>query len=374
MSAVVLNIVEKVKWYEVVPAHLDNFVISEGDNLPAQTVIDNPNISLYCLDDANKRAIFVETPPDADLLQAPFYYDAQYKHAQRLIAVPYDDFHRLADDLKSDDLILVYSLGRAGSTIISQALHTVEGVVSLSEPDIYTQIHMMRHVDRSRDEEYRRLLKSCTHILSKNVSTLAIKFRGMCIHIADLLHQEFPQASNLFLYRHAETWAQSMGIETLPVEERRAPSVEVPMHRRSIAPLSYAFAERHGREASRVELVALMWLSMMDQYLMLHNLGMRFLAVRYEDIRVHPSEVLAAIFDYCGLTAANVQTAYKVFAKDSQEGSILSRGNRLERIQAPLQEEDYAQIRAVLQEHPVIQSPDFTCPSTLIPGTAGYKE
>src|SRR4051794_26790867 len=101
MSATVLNIVEKVKPFDAVPASLENFVVTEGDSIPAQIVIDNPNVSLYCLDDANQRAIFVETPPGVALAEAPFYYVTQYNHALRLVAVPYERFHQLADGISS---------------------------------------------------------------------------------------------------------------------------------------------------------------------------------------------------------------------------------------------------------------------------------
>lgn len=364
MRAAVLNIVEKVKPFEVVPAQLENFVVEEVETQPAQIILDHPHISLYCLDDASRRAIFVETPPDVDLLQAPFYYDAQYQHAQRLYALSYEDFHQLAQEVEAANLILIHSIGRCGSTVISQAFSTVAGVRSLSEPDVYTQIHMLRHVDKTRDAEFAQLLQSCTRLLGKGTPTLVIKFRGMCIHIGDLLYQVLPQATNLFLYRHAESWARSMGIAMATLEERRTPSVDVPMYRRAIAPLSIPFAQRHGRESSRVEMTALMWLSMLDSYLKLCDAGMPFLAIRYEDIQMHPKDVLAAIFDYCGLSQADIDTAFTVFAKDSQAGSVLSRASRQERLGAPLDEVDYAQMSAVLQEHPVIQSPDFILPNT----------
>ena len=365
MNVTVLNISEKVKPNEVVPAQLANFIVTEGETLPAEILLNNPNTNLYCLDDDNKRAIFVETPAEVDLTQAPFYYHAQYQHALRLLTVPYEDLHRLADDLKVGDLIMLHSVGRCGSTVVCHAFNTVNGVQSVSEPDVYTQIHMLRHLDKSRDEEYAALLKSCTCFLGLNAPAVLIKFRGMCIHIADLLYRVFPDATNLFVYRHAESWARSMGLETIPIAERRIPAIEVPLHRRSIATLSIPFAERHGREASRVEMSALMWLSMTEKYLSLYQSGMPFLALRYEDIQAQPKDVLAAVFDYCGLYEANVDAAYAVFSKDAQEGSILSRASRQDRHLEPLEEADYAQFRSVFKEHPVIQSPDFVLPNTL---------
>ena len=115
-------------------------------------------------------------------------------------------------------------------------------------------------------------------------------------------------------------------------------------------------------------MTALMWLSMLDKYLALCALGMPFQAIRYEDIQAHPKRVLAAIFDFCGLPRSNVETAFQVFSKDSQEGSYLSRAHQQERFRDPLEEEDYAQMRSVLREHPVIQSPDFIAPNTFDAG------
>ncbi len=93
--------------------------------------------------------------------------------------------------------------------------------------------------------------------------------------------------------------------------------------------------------------------------------GMQGLALRFEDIVAQPQRVLSAVFAYCGLEEASVEDAYGVFAKDSQEGTYWSRESRKERPAYPLEDEDYAQIRAVLREHPVVQSPDFVVPGTL---------
>ncbi len=80
-------------------ASLADFTVTASDAVSADIVRTSPNISLYCLDDAAKQAIFVELPPDVDLAKAPFVYQTQYERAQRLIAVPYDTFRQLASTL-----------------------------------------------------------------------------------------------------------------------------------------------------------------------------------------------------------------------------------------------------------------------------------
>jgi hypothetical protein len=61
--------------------------------------------------------------------------------------------------------ILIYSVCRCGSTLVSQALNQADGVVSFSEPDVYTQILMLREADGSSDPEVSALVRSCTKII-----------------------------------------------------------------------------------------------------------------------------------------------------------------------------------------------------------------
>lgn len=364
MAATVLEIVEKTKTHPFGTALPENFIVREAGTVDTQAVLDNPNVSLYCLDEPNGAAWFVETQPGIDLVQAPFYYISQYDYALRLFAVPYETFHQYADTVTPAKLIFVHSIGRCGSTLISKALNTVHGVRSISEPDLYTQILFLRHLDNSRDAHYRRLLRSCTLILGKDTPTLALKFRAMCIQIGDLLYEEFPDAAQLFLYRNMESWARSMGVDTRPPAERRTPMSEFPLHRRVMTPLRSEFAAAHGREANPVEWSALTWLSLMEQYVTLCDAGLPFLAIRYEDIQAHPMQVLAAVFEYCGLSA-NVERAYAVFANDSQEGTLLSRVSQQERTRTPLEPHEFARWQALLAERRVVRSAGFVAPYTV---------
>src|SRR6185503_3600011 len=68
----------------------EDFQVHTGQQLDPHIILEQSNISLYCLDHANQRVLFVETSPEVDLLRAPFYFIVQYEAAQRLIAVPYD--------------------------------------------------------------------------------------------------------------------------------------------------------------------------------------------------------------------------------------------------------------------------------------------
>src|SRR5262245_45944595 len=137
MQAHELTIESKVKPgpFDIVSA--DDFRAQVTRPVNPRLVLEQPNVSLYCLDHANRQALFVETPPEVDLLRAPFYFIAQYEVARHLIAVPYATLHALAGELRLDPrrIILFYSTGRCGSTLLSHVMNQTPAVVSFSEPD-----------------------------------------------------------------------------------------------------------------------------------------------------------------------------------------------------------------------------------------------
>jgi hypothetical protein len=73
MQTYELTIAAKVKPNPFNIVSAADFQVQPGRALDPQVVFDQPNLSLYCLDHANQRALFVDTPPEVDLVQAPFY-------------------------------------------------------------------------------------------------------------------------------------------------------------------------------------------------------------------------------------------------------------------------------------------------------------
>jgi len=197
-------------------ASLKDFEYTDGGQVDPNVVVENPQISLYCFDDTDKRAIFVELPVDIDLTEAPFIYLTQYEHAQRLIAVPYETFNQLATTLPEVRRpIFIYITGRSGSTLLSHVFNDSKVVVSLSEPDVATQfLHLRYDSDRNREAELRQLAQSTVRFLFKSYhlngnQAHALKFRSEGLRVMDLFQEVYPQAKNLFLYRDAIGWARS---------------------------------------------------------------------------------------------------------------------------------------------------------------------
>ncbi|PCJ19661.1 MAG: hypothetical protein COB04_05665 [Gammaproteobacteria bacterium] len=190
-------------------------------------------ISPYCLDDKRRCMLFIETEEGIDLLNAdPFFYEAQRDHAIRIYAVPYGSLGLLADLLANPPSqqhqqeqeqeqqqqqshpthkvkpVFLHSTGRCGSTLLSQLMDSVKGVISISEPDFYSQAMILSNTESDRDEELKQVLNSCTRLLSyhlscthKNSTLHLIKLRSWTIFGARLLEWQQHKARHLFLYR-----------------------------------------------------------------------------------------------------------------------------------------------------------------------------
>ena len=375
MTARILNIESRRRKNRIGIVCPTDFHFSEGDTIDAQAVIESPNISLYCLDHEYQRALFVETPADVDLSQAPFYYQAQYENTVGLFAVHYDELHRLANDIHLDSkcLLLIYSVGRSGSTLLSSAFNQLENIVSLSEPDIYTQLAAIREWDGSNDVEVSELLYSCTKVLCNSPKqsiltfTWAIKFRSFSIEIADLMFKHFPDAKTIFLYRDAETWLRS-AVRAFVQDDINSAEYLAAIQA-SLSPLvpliDKRFSEK-GVSLSIAKIGTLMWLSVMECYLKLNQQDVPMLAVRFKELISLPKQTIKEVFKYCNIPTTDLEVVFQILDRDSQAGTVLSRAN-IQKNQFELPDDFMAEVERTLLEHPTIQTPHFVVPNTWRP-------
>ena len=351
MNATILHIDRKVKRRELDAAGIDDFQCRPIASVDARTALDNEPFTLYCLDPAGGRAVFVKTSPELNLDREPFYYVAQYRHAELLMTVSFADFHLLAGEQRDsfENLILIFSVGRCGSTLLSQAFSMLDSVQSLSEPDVFTNISGLRRPDGGNDEELTRLLQSSVRLTfrprRREATTLAIKFRSQTLGMAFLLHLVFPSAKALFLYRNAESWAQSyVRAFGFPLPPARMAEPDAPF--------------------LPAELLARHWASLIHRYEALSG-SLPMLGLRYETLLAEPTEALRAVFEYCGLPQTEVPKAEAAFARDSQRGTSLARDILIRRNAAQLTPEHIEQIRGVLGSDPSIRNSDFVAAKTV---------
>ena len=372
MRAQVFDVISREKSMPFDIPAVDDFELAEKGYVDAQTILDNANILLYCLDPQNQQAVFVETPDAADILAAPFYYISQYEHATHVLKISYEILERLANQVVFDSkrLILIYSMGRCGTTVTSSAFSQAEDVVSLSEPDTFTQLVQMRDFSNTNDPEISKLVKSCLLLTCKDHGNgvqpfWVIKFRSFVLDIADMIYAHFPQAKSLFLYRHVDPWgnsfARAFGGNTIPTQEQLigfwmwSKMVVIKLDRYNLVSLE---------EISPGLVISLMWLNYMERCLERLDAGQKILPVRYEDLKANPELVIGKNFDYCGVHVTDKNKMLDVLNKDSQAETPISQ-DQLKQVDWAIDPDDIAIIQRVIAEQPIINTPDYQLPGTL---------
>lgn len=377
-NARVLNINEKVRHNPTSFVSLRDFDVTPGGTVSLKSIARNPNVSLYALNHFNREAIFVETPPEVDLSERPFLYQAQYDNAIRLYSMSYKSFLKLANMMRQPDkqLILIHSVGRCGSTLLSTVFNNLPDVLSLSEPEAFTEIVKRREPDGSNEEEMAQLLDAVIQVQCRPTNqivpkTYAIKFRSFSTVMIDLLHRVAPQSNHIFLYRNAEDRARSIAraFKTVEAENEEMDAANLRV-RSKFVPLISQYADRATNGTlSKVEFSMLAWLSGMQKYVELHEAGIPMCAVRYEDMIAEPEKIVRSLFEYCDLptTPERIALGVKAFERDAQQGSSLARKNLKQDEQNQLTEEHLQEIHQLLAEHTAIHTADFIVPGTIQP-------
>lgn len=356
-------------------ASLEDFSCTSGPDVRAESVLTNPALSLYCLDDPAQRALFVEVLPAVDLTTAPFVYQMQYDHAQRLIAVPYVTLRALAHELPAiEHLIVIDSTGRCGSTLVSHLLNAVEGVVSLSEPDAATQFVELRHHYAQEDARVRDLLDCTLRFLFKPSTVgpravCALKHRSYGVQVMDLFHTAYPQTRHLYLYRDAVGFVASFSriVRRLGMAEYTPVDEALALLAQTHQDLAYlpAYLDAGTTALSIAQIFTLIWLANIDAYLAQYTRGITALAVRYDDLDTHREQVVNAILTYCGLALTHAPDLPQVFSRDAQAGTELARDNPAEGNTVRLNDQQMEEITRILRRHPVVKTADFVVPGTL---------
>lgn len=372
MKAQVFDIVSRERPFPFNVVAADDFKLEEKGFVDAQEILENPNILLYCLDPKNQQALFVETPDAADILAAPFYYLSQFECASQVLKVSYKTLEQLADQVELDDqrLIFIYSMGRCGTTLTSSAFSQAEDVVSISEPDVITQLVQMRNFSLVSEPAISALVRSCLRLTCKNQVNghqpiWVIKFRSFVIEITDMLYAHFPQAKCLFLYRHVEPWgisfARAFGGNTAPTQEQL---IGFWTYSKLLVKKLDDYKLASFDEINPGLMISLMWLNNMERCLERLNAGQPLLPVRYEDIKANPELVIRKIFDHCRVTVANMNNILDVFQRDSQAKTPISR-DQLKQVAWELDPDYFAIIHNIIAEQPIINNPDYRFPGTL---------
>ncbi|MCK4787748.1 MAG: hypothetical protein KAV87_28600 [Desulfobacteraceae bacterium] len=371
MPATNFEIVDRPRERASHMADIGDFHLREIDQFPAEIILENQHITLYSLDFENRRAVFVETSADVDLSQAPFYFRTQFEKAKRVVTIPFETMIQLAKSVTIDDnhLILIYSVGRCGSTLASQIFAQIPGVANISEPYVLSQLVIARNTKMAKDDELVPLLEAAICLLCKTAAETAwvVKGQSFVIELGDWLHKLYPHTKNLFLYRHAETWLRSglraygRGVEATEEESRASEK----QRREILGPLVPSIAQYDpNRPLPHAGTLSLMWLRAMERYVEHSNMGIEMLAIRYDSWQSDPRKTAEAMLDYCKCRPTNITAIYTTLNRDSQADTHLSRAT-LGQHKRVITDLELDELYRHLQNHAFIHETDFEVPNTL---------
>ena len=371
MLATSYEIVDKLRERPFQLTDISDFRLREKGQIPAEEILEYPTITLYSLDFENSRAVFVETPPEVDLSQAPFYFITQFEKAERVLTISFETMIGLAKSISVDDkrLIFIQSAGRSGSTLASQIFAQIPGVINISEPDALTLLVTARNSNSYNEDDLVALLRAAICLLCKTETERAwvIKGRSYVIGLVDWLYELFPQSRNLFLYRHAETWLRSFlssfgdSVE-LSNEERRGMELQRRELMGSLVPSIAEFDANH--YLSHAAVLSLVWLWIMERYVRFYEMGVEMLAIRFASWRSNPRKTAEAMLDYCGCRPADMTAVYEALNRDSQAGTGLSQDSIDQRGRGIIKL-DLEDLNWHLENHAFIHEADFELANTL---------
>lgn len=349
-----------------------DFSFEENGEINPGSVFANPSFSLYCFDIENQAALFLEVDDPVAVDKAPFYYQAQAAHAVGAVAMPLEIFHHFAEEVSETPggLIFIHSVGRCGSTLLSKVLEAVPSVHSLSEPDDLTQLGNLRVAGELNDAEIRRLIASsikwrCKPRIGTPAHQVAIKTRSEVLVLADLIGPLFPDAKHFFLYRDGMAWMRTL-FRGWP-EDRDVYDQELNRKMEEGWSRTIPLVKQYRREESPmnpIQIRMLAWVTCMEAYLQLREMGIPICAARYEDIATDPIPILDQFFDFCGIKDVDRDVLNQVLGRDSQAGTVYDREERRKRNRelSPELEQD---IRDLLAGRPLLQTPEVILPGTL---------
>ncbi len=233
-------------------------------------------------------------------------------------------------------------------------------VVSFSEPDVFSQLVMLRTAGRNSDAEIAALLRDSIMVMSANAQQqgfeyYAFKFRSYVLSVSDLLYRSIPDAKILFMYRNALTWAYSFSRAFGESSDEGFADRLEKYGFRYMIPSVNEYLKTH-THISWVEYVARMWVSTMQDIRWLQQQGADLVHARFEDLKATPHAVIEPLITHCGLPMPDPDQLAQVLAKDSQAGTEGAQDRK--EFARRLTDADLAELARVIRELDSELAPD----------------
>lgn len=344
-SAHVQNIVFRYKMDPVLETSEEhNFITTHHSFQHPQYVLQD-NVTLYTA--SPNGAFFIETDPDIDVTSsdvASFMRVAQFKHAKKLIYLPLESFHKIADLIgrPKGKITFVNNTARCGSTVLVQMFEQAELCRCLSENDA---LNMISYHDRRHPKKViLRIFESVVRLLCKphkgiEYESYILKTTAPGIFLTGMMREQFPDSKILFMYRNGIKVADSLSKACIQMPVLRAGYLIFSKvnsffyFQKMLAEYLCNFPVHPQKKFPTVYCCCFFtWAAIIRVYLDCRLNGHDIVGVKYEHLITNPIENMEIILKHCGLPSEWAEKSLQALEKDSQRNSPLSMKhlNRLE--------------------------------------------
>jgi hypothetical protein len=330
-----------------------DFTLIDEGKTSLERVRDDPNISLYCLSRDCRTVAFVETSPGVDYHAAALSYRAQRNHAVAVHELSLEEFGRIAADIRlaGADVLLLFSVGRCGSTLLHHVLNRNTGVRSLSEPDFFSNVQQLGP-DYTKQAKIALLGDAVRIMYLKSQARgrlFALKLRSENCQLWQLLDHAIVQPRSMFLYRNTVDTAQSYDrLFTMPFKQPDAWMLDLSARSAAVRFLYKRIRGAAIRSGARRKTIGhceyspedvllnvgpkghwvLIWLAKVAAYLRAcERSGNAVFALRFEDLVGQSQATIAKLFARLGLPPDEAAACCEVLRRDAHEGTFLSRAS-----------------------------------------------
>lgn len=335
-----------------------DFTLVNGGSTSLERVRNDPNISLYCLDHKRKSVAFVETAPGIDYHAAALSYQAQRNHAVAVHELSLEEFGRIASGMRlaGTDVLLIFSVGRCGSTLLHHILNRSAGIRSLSEPDFISNVQQLG-ADFPKQTKVDLLSDAARVLVHKSQARnrlFALKLRSENCGLWELLEHAFDQPRSMFLYRNAVDTVRSYDrLFRIPYKQPHARLLSLAARSRAIRlmykeVLRFRNRNRDKRmaigscEYSPEDLMlkigprgyyVLIWLRKVAAYLRACDRSRNTVfALRFEDLVGQCEATIDSLFAKLALPRDEAGWCCEALQRDAHDGTFLSRASTPHRL------------------------------------------
>ncbi len=338
-----------------------------GPGSPASPALGlEPGWSLYSLELTDPRAaVFVRLDEPLDLT-GPFIMNQQRSQAREVLVVPIDEFTELAAKVpQPSQLAFLFSTGRCGSTLASRVMAQLPGVVSLSEPDVYSNLVMARSV--LADEEAVGLIRAATAVLchgagARDADQIVIKPRSEPVLQEAAYAAAYPEARHAFMYRDVLGYTRSMirYVRRILGDLPRGPMDQHLDGWNQVTggePLSTLgrVVDLERTDIGAHEIVPTAWALRIEAHLAARDRGDgagRIEAIHYDDLVADRERETARLLAACGLDQRLTDEVLSVFERDAHQGMAGANDT-------PVRDLDEAEVAEVVRQIPELDVPPY---------------